>query len=122
MATLPLPVAILDDLISGSANEVIQDGGRKRKGRHFPPPPQWGSKKVPYTTLVVITHELTYGVRVLSARGKIIVKQVYSQHKGQWLQALMFSLICVWINDWVTNREADDLRRYRAHYDVIVMN
>ena len=50
MATLPLPVAILDDLISGSANEVIQDGGRKRKGRHFAPPPQWGSKKVPYTT------------------------------------------------------------------------
>ena len=50
MAALPLPVAILDDLISGSANEVIQDGGRKRKGRHFPPPPQWGSKKPPYTT------------------------------------------------------------------------
>ena len=50
MAALPLPVAILDDIISGSANEVIQDGGRKRKGRHFPPPPQWGSKKPPYTT------------------------------------------------------------------------
>ena len=33
----------------------------------------------------------------------------------------MFSLICVWINDWVKNREAGDLRRYRAHYDVIVM-
>ena len=27
--------------------------------------------------LVVITHELIYGVRELSARGKIIVKQVY---------------------------------------------
>ena len=34
----------------------------------------------------------------------------------------MFSLIWVWINDWVNNREAGDLRRYRAHYDVIVMN
>ena len=34
----------------------------------------------------------------------------------------MFSLICVWINDWVNNREAGDLRRYRAYYDVIVMN
>ena len=33
----------------------------------------------------------------------------------------MFSLICVWINDWVNNREAGDLRRYRANYDVIVM-
>ena len=26
------------------------------------------------------------------------------------------------INDWVNNREAGDLRRSRAHYDVIVMN
>ena len=33
----------------------------------------------------------------------------------------MFSLICVWINDWVNNRETGDLRRYRAHYDIIVM-
>ena len=40
---------------------------------------------------------------------------------GQWRGALMFSLICVWINGWVNNREADDLRRYRAHYDVSVM-
>ena len=32
-----------------------------------------------------------------------------------------FSLICVWINSWVNNREADDLRRNPAHYDVIVM-
>ena len=44
-----------------------------------------------------------------------------SQHKGQWLGALMFTLICARINGWVNNREAGDLRRYRAHYDVIVM-
>ena len=25
-------------------------------------------------------------------------------------------------NGWVNNREAADLRRYRAHYDVIVMH
>ena len=47
---------------------------------------------------------------------------VNSPHKGQWHGALMFSLICIWINDWVNNREAGDLRRYRAHYDAIVMN
>ena len=29
---------------------------------------------------------------------------------------------CVWINEWVNNREAVDLSRYRAHYDVIVIN
>ena len=46
---------------------------------------------------------------------------VNSPHKGQWRGALMFSLICVWVNDWVNNREASDLRRYRAHYDVIVV-
>ena len=46
---------------------------------------------------------------------------VNSPHKGQWRGALMFSLICVWINSWVNNGEAGDLRRYRAHYDVIVM-
>ena len=47
---------------------------------------------------------------------------VNSPHKGQWRGALMLSLIWVWINDWVNNREAGDLRRYRAHYDVIVMS
>ena len=46
---------------------------------------------------------------------------VNSPHKGQWRGALMFSLICVWINDWINNREAGDLRRYRVHYDVTVM-
>ena len=44
-----------------------------------------------------------------------------SPHKGQWRGPLMFSLICVWINRWVNNREAGDWRRHRAHYDVIVM-
>ena len=34
---------------------------------------------------------------------------------------LMFSLICDWINGWVNNGEAGDLRRHRAHYDVSVM-
>ena len=33
----------------------------------------------------------------------------------------MFSLIRVWINGWVNSGKAGDLRRYRAHYDVIVM-
>ena len=46
---------------------------------------------------------------------------VNSPHKGQWHGALMFSLICVWLNGWVNNREAGDLRRCRAHYDVTVM-
>ena len=34
----------------------------------------------------------------------------------------LFSLICAWISGWVNNGEAGDLRRHRAHYDVIVMD
>ena len=44
-----------------------------------------------------------------------------SPHKDPWRGALMFSLICAWINGWVNNREADDLRCYRAHYDATIM-
>ena len=50
-----------------------------------------------------------------------VIKWKHSPHKGQWRGAVMFYFICVWINDWVNNREASDFRRYRAHYDVIVM-
>ena len=38
-------------------------------------------------------------------------------HKGQWRGALIYA----WMNDWVNNREAGDLRRQHGHYDVIVM-
>ena len=46
---------------------------------------------------------------------------VNSSHKSQWRGALMFSFICTWINGWVNNREAGDLRLHRAHYNVIVV-
>ena len=47
--------------------------------------------------------------------------QVNSPHKGQWRGALIFSLICAWINGWVNNRDAGDLRRHRSHYDVTAL-
>ena len=53
--------------------------------------------------------------------GGILRSPVNSPHKCQWCGALMFSLICLCINVWVNNREAGDLRRHRAKYDVIVM-
>ena len=56
----------------------------------------------------------------LFVRG-IHLSSVNSPHKGQWRGALMFSLICVWINGWVNNCEAGDLRGHRAHYDVTVV-
>ena len=42
---------------------------------------------------------------------------VNSPRKGQWRGALMFSLICAWINGWVNNGDAGDL----IHYDVTVI-
>ena len=47
---------------------------------------------------------------------------VNSPHKSQWRGALMFSLICAWTNAWVNNRNAGDLRRRHAYYDVTVIN
>ena len=44
-----------------------------------------------------------------------------SPHKCQWRGACMFTLICAWINGWVNSREAGDLRRHGAHYDVSEM-
>ena len=44
---------------------------------------------------------------------------VNSPHNGQLRGALMFSLICAWTNCRVNNRTASDLKRHRAHYDVI---
>ena len=46
---------------------------------------------------------------------------VDSPHKGQWRGAWMFSVIWVWTNGWANNRDAGDLRRHRAHYDVTVI-
>ena len=43
------------------------------------------------------------------------------RHKGQWHGALVFSLVCAWTNGWINNRDAGDLRRQCAHYDVTVM-
>ena len=63
----------------------------------------------------------TFSALLAICAGNSPVSPVNSPHKGQWRGALMFSLICIWTNDWVVNREAGDLRRYHANYDVIVM-
>ena len=43
---------------------------------------------------------------------------VNSPHQGQWRE-----LWCLlWLASWINNREAGDLRRHHAHYDVIVMH
>ena len=46
---------------------------------------------------------------------------VKSPHKSQWRGALVFSMISAWTNSWASNGYAGDLRRHRAHYNVIVI-
>ena len=53
--------------------------------------------------------------------GEFTGQRCIPRTKASDAELLCFSLICVWINSWVNNREAGDLRRYRAHYDVTVM-
>ena len=63
----------------------------------------------------------SFSVSVLALWAGIHRSPVNSPHKDQWRGALMFSLICAWINGWVNNGEAGDLRRHRSHYGTIVM-
>ena len=51
-----------------------------------------------------------------------VIKWKHFLHKGQWRGTLMFSLICAWMNGWVNNRVAGELRCHGAHYDVIAMS
>ena len=54
--------------------------------------------------------------------GRGIHRSRWSPHtKASDAELWCFFFICAWINDWVNNRETGGLRRYRAHYDVIVM-
>ena len=46
---------------------------------------------------------------------------VDSPYKDQYRGAMICSLICALINGWANDRDACDLRRHRAHYDVTVM-
>ena len=71
--------------------------------------------------MALIRHQMeTFSALLPFVRG-IHRLPVNSPHKGQWRGALMFSLICVWTNGWVNNREAGDLRRHGAHSDFAVM-
>ena len=89
-----------------------------RQGRHHDKTP-FSAKKYYFTSWWRNQME-TFSASLALCAGNSPVP-VNSPHRGQWRGALMFSLICVWLNGWVNNREAGDLRRHRGHYDVIVM-
>ena len=66
-------------------------------------------------------HQMKYFPRYWSFVRGIHRSPVNFPHKVQWRGVLKFSLICAWTNGWVNNRDAGDLRRHRAHFDVTIM-
>ena len=80
-------------------------------------PPRW----LEVTRYSWWRHQIETFSALLAICGGIHRSPVNAPHKGQCRGALVFSLICVWLNCWVNNREAGDLRRYRAHYDVTII-
>ena len=66
-------------------------------------------------------HQMEEFSALLAIVREIHRSPVNSPHKGRWCRALMFTLICARINSRVNNRVAGDLRRHRAHYDVICL-
>ena len=67
-------------------------------------------------------HQMLTFPRYWSFVRRIDRSPVISPHKGQWRGALMFPLIWDWTSTPANNREAGDLRRHRAHYNVTVMD
>ena len=77
---------------------------------------------ISYVGYTISTHKHTWWHHQMEPFSALLALYVGTfPQKGQWRVALMFSLICAWINDWTNNREAGDWRRHRGHYDVIVM-
>ena len=79
--------------------------------------PQWVNKNIAHDDLIKWKHFPPYRPFLWG----IHWSPLNSPHKGQWCVALIFSLIYTWINGWVNNDEAADLRCHRTHYDITVM-
>ena len=60
-----------------------------------------------------------FALLVLCEGNSLVICEFPSQRAVT--QSFDVSLICAWTNGWVNNRNAGDLRRHRAHYDVIII-
>ena len=58
----------------------------------------------------------TFSALLTLREGGIHRSPADSPHKGQW-----FFCICAWTKGWANSRDAGDLRRHSAHYEVIVI-
>ena len=66
-------------------------------------------------------HMETFSALLVLRAGNSPVTGEFPSQRPVDFWVLMVTLICAWINGWVNNREAGDLRCHRAHYDVMVM-
>ena len=76
----------------------------------------WGDRSRPMMTSSKKTFS---ALLVICAGNSPVPGEFPAQRPVTW--SFYVSLICVWINGLVNNREAGDLRRYRDNYDVDVM-
>ena len=105
-----------------SVQQLVRATNRETTNARITDSLQGESSSDPQKVSTLWRHQMeTFSALVALCAGNSPVP-VNSPHKGQWRGALMFSLICAWTNGCVNNREAGDLRRHRAHCDVIVMN
>ena len=80
---------------------------------------------VPAPTATMLTwwrHQMvTYpALLALCAGNSSVIGEFPAQRPVTWSFGVFF-FIYNWINGWVNNRDADDLRRNRVHYDVTVI-
>ena len=65
-------------------------------------------------------HQMDHLLRTICARNSQVTGEFPTQRSVT--RSFDFSLICAWMDGWVNNREAGDLRRHRAYYDVTVLS
>ena len=63
----------------------------------------------------------TFSALLALCGGNSLVTGEFPSQRPVTQSRLMFPLIWDWINGWVNNREAGDLRRHRTQYDATVM-
>ena len=81
----------------------------------------WKQILYPQQKITTWRHQMKTFSALLALCEGIHWSPVDSPHKVQERGALIFSSICTWTSNWADTRDAGDLRRHRANYDVTAM-
>ena len=96
--------------LNGGSSTLEQNGNRCKRHGTKPISARWRHQMETFSALLAI------------CVGNSPVTGEFPAQRPVTRSFVMFSLICAWINGWVNNLEAGDLRCHRAHYDVTVMD